>query len=194
MVEKEVAQTIEALLQERRTFEPPEEFARRANANDPSVYETAEQDPNAWWESQARELEWSQSWDKVVEWDPPHHRWFLGGKLNASYNCLDRHLAEHGDRVAYHWIGEPGEKRSVSYRELHEEVCRLANVLKDLGVRKGDAVAIYMPMLPDLPAAMLACARIGVAHSVVFGGFSAGALRDRMNDCGAKVLITTDGG
>ena len=194
MVEKEVAKTIEALLQERRTFEPPEEFARQANANDRSMYETAERDPDAWWESQARELEWSETWDKVLEWNPPYHRWFAGGKLNASYNCIDRHLADNADRVAYHWIGEPGEKRSVSYRELHEEVCRLANVLKDLGIGKGDAVAIYMPMVPELPAAMLACARIGAPHSVVFGGFSAGALRDRINDCRAKVLITADGG
>ena len=194
MVEKDVASTIEALLVERRTFEPPEEFTRQANASDPSLYENAAADPDGWWESQARRLEWSTPWSEVLDWDPPHHRWFIGGKLNASYNCLDRHLTDHGDRIAFHWVGEPGETRSVSYRELHEEVCRLANVLKGLGIGKGDAVAIYMPMIPELPAAMLACARIGAPHSVVFGGFSAGSLRDRINDCAAKVLITADGG
>jgi acetyl-CoA synthetase len=194
MVDKDVAKTIEALLEERRTFEPPEDFAAQANAGDPVIYEEAERDPDAWWESQARRLEWFQEWDKVFEWEPPHYKWFTGGKLNASYNCLDRHLDAHGDRVAYHWIGEPGEKRTISYKELHEEVCRLANVLKDLGVGKGDPVAIYMPMVPELPAAMLACARIGAPHSVVFGGFSAESLRDRINDCRAKVLITADGG
>jgi acetyl-CoA synthetase len=194
MVEKEVQRTIEALLEERRTFEPPTEFADQANARDPSVYEDAERDPDAWWESQADRLEWFERWEEASQIDPPHHKWFAGGKLNAAYNCLDRHLEDHGDRVAYHWVGEPGETRSVTYRELHEEVCQLANVLKELGVSKGDPVAIYMPMVPELPAAMLACARIGAPHSVVFGGFSAGSLRDRINDCNAKVLITADGG
>jgi acetyl-CoA synthetase len=194
MVDKEVERTIEALLQERREFEPPEEFTRQANADDPSIYEQAERDPDAWWEEQADRLEWFERWSQTFEWDPPHHKWFLGGKLNASYNCLDRHLDASAGRIAYHWIGEPGEKRSISYKELHSEVCRLANVLKDLGVRKGDPVAIYMPMVPELPAAMLACARIGAPHSVVFGGFSAESLRDRINDCRAKVLITADGG
>ena len=194
MVEQEVQETIEALLQERRTFEPPEDFRRQANANDASIYEHARKDPDAWWESQAERLHWFKRWDKVFEWNPPDHKWFIGGKLNASYNCLDRHLETNGDRVAYHWVGEPGETRDVTYRDLHEEVCRLANVLKDLGVRKGDPVGIYLPMIPELPAAMLACARIGAPHSVVFGGFSAESLRDRMNDCEAKVLITADGG
>ncbi|CAN5509854.1 acetate--CoA ligase [soil metagenome] len=194
MVEKDVAKTIEALLQERRTFEPPEDFATQANANDPGIYERAADDPDGWWESQARRLDWSREWDSVFEWDAPHHKWFVGGKLNASYNCLDRHVASNGDRIAYHWIGEPGEKRTVSYKELHAHVCRLANVLKDLGISKGDPVAIYMPMIVELPAAMLACARIGAPHSVVFGGFSAESLRDRINDCQGKVLITADGG
>ncbi len=193
-MDREVERTLEALLDERRTFAPPEAFAKAAILNDPSVYTEAERDPDAWWETQAERLDWFVRWERVLEWEPPHHRWFLGGQLNASHNCLDRHLAENADRVAYHWIGEPGEKRSVTYGELHEEVCKLANVLKELGVQKGDRVAIYLPMIPELPAAMLACARIGAAHSVVFGGFSAESLRDRINDAEAKVLITADGG
>jgi acetyl-CoA synthetase len=192
--DKDVERTIEALLEERRTFEPPPEFAQQANAADPAIYADAERDPDAWWASQAERLDWFERWHTVSEIDPPHHRWFVGGKLNASYNCLDRHLETAGDRVAYHWIGEPGETRTITYRELHQEVARLANAMKDLGVGKGDRVAIYMPMIPELPAAMLACARIGAAHSVVFGGFSAESLRDRINDAGCKVLITADGG
>jgi acetyl-CoA synthetase len=194
MIEKEVERTIEALLQERRTFAPPKEFTSRANVSDDSVYRRAEEDPDGWWAELARRLDWFEQWDRVFDWDPPHHRWFVGGKLNASHNCLDRHLERNGDRVAFHWVGEPGETRTVTYRDLHEEVCRLANVLKDLGISKGDPVAIYMPMVPELPAAMLACARIGAPHSVVFGGFSAESLKDRINDCGAKVLVTADGG
>jgi len=195
MVEKEVERAIEALLEERRTFEPPEGFAETANINDASVYESAAQDPDAWWASQAERLDWFQKWDTVLEWDAPHHKWFLGGKLNAAHNCLDRHARAVPDRVAYHWIGEPDdERRTVTYADLHEEVCRLANVLKDLGVTKGDRVAIYMPMIPELPAAMLACARLGAAHSVVFGGFSAESLRERINDAECKVLVTADGG
>ncbi|MEA2510504.1 MAG: acetyl-CoA synthetase [Actinomycetota bacterium] len=194
MVEKEIEKTIEALLQERRTFEPPEEFAKQANANDASIYERAEKDPDAWWAEQAERLDWFEKWDQVLEWDPPHHKWFIGGKLNASYNCLDRHLAENGDRVAYYWEGEPGEKRAITYRELYEETCRFANALKKLGVEKGDPVAIYLPMIPELPVAMLACARIGAPHSVVFGGFSSESLKDRINDAECKVLVTADGG
>jgi acetyl-CoA synthetase len=192
--DKDVERTIEALLEERRTFEPPREFAAQANASDPAIYAVAERDPDAWWASQADRLHWFERWTTVSEFEPPHHRWFLGGRLNAAYNCLDRHLATAGERVAYHWIGEPGDTRTVTYRALHEEVCRLANALKDLGVTRGDRVAIYMPMVPELPAAMLACARIGAAHSVVFGGFSAESLRDRINDAGCKVLVTADGG
>ncbi|MDQ3982640.1 MAG: acetate--CoA ligase, partial [Actinomycetota bacterium] len=186
--------TIEALLEERRTFEPPEEFAAEAVVSDAGVYAEAERDPDSWWASQAERLDWFERWDTVLEGGFPHHSWFTGGRLNAAHNCLDRHLASHGDRVAYHWIGEPGEARTITYRDLHEEVCRLANVLKDLGVRKGDRVAIYLPMIPELPAAMLACARIGAVHSVVFGGFSAESLRDRINDSECKVLVTADGG
>jgi acetyl-CoA synthetase len=194
VLDKEVEKTIEALLQERRTFEPPSDFSTEANASDPSVYETAARDPDSWWASQAERLHWFEPFTQVLEWDPPHHKWFLGGKINASYNCLDRHLDEAGERVAYHWIGEPGDSRTVTYSELHAEVCRLANLLKELGIEKGDRVAIYLPMIPELPAAMLACARIGAPHSVVFGGFSAESLRDRINDAEAKVLITADGG
>ncbi|MEA2517005.1 MAG: acetyl-CoA synthetase [Actinomycetota bacterium] len=194
MAGNDVERNIEALLQERRTFEPPEAFVEQAIANDPSIYAQAGTDPDAWWASQAERLDWFEKWDQVMSWDPPHHEWFIGGKLNASHNCLDRHLETNGDRVAYHWIGEPGEKRTITYRELHEEVCRLADALKRLGVRKGDRVAIYLPMIPELPASMLACARIGAAHSVVFGGFSSESLRDRINDASCKVLITADGG
>jgi acetyl-CoA synthetase len=190
----DVEKTIEALLQERRTFDPPEDFAAAAVANDPGIYAEAERDPDAWWASQAERLDWFVKWDSVLDWDPPHHRWFQGGRLNVAHNCLDRHLESNGDRVAFHWIGEPGEERTITYRDLHEEVCRLANALKDLGIRKGDRVAIYLPMIPELPAAMLACARIGAPHSVVFGGFSAESLRDRINDAECKVLITADGG
>ena len=194
MTHEDVEGTIEALLEERRTFPPLESFSDTANASDPSIYAEAEMDHEEWWASQAERLDWFKRWDQVLEWTPPFQKWFLGGKLNASHNCLDRHLPSNGDRVAFHWIGEPGEKRSVTYRDLHEEVCRLANGLKSLGVKRGDVVAIYMPMIPELPAAMLACARIGAAHSVVFGGFSSESLRDRINDAGCKVLITADGG
>jgi acetyl-CoA synthetase len=194
MTDRDVERTIEALLEERRVFEPPEDFVQQANINDSGVYAEAERDPDSWWAHQAERLDWAERWDKVLEWDPPHHKWFIGGKLNVAHNCLDRHLDSNGDRVAYHWIGEPGETRTITYRQLHEEVCRLANGLKDLGIKKGDRVAIYLPMIPELPAAMLACARIGAPHSVVFGGFSAEALRDRINDAEAKVVITADGG
>jgi acetyl-CoA synthetase len=191
----EVEATIDALLSENRVFEPPEEFRRRALWNDPSVYERAAADPEAFWAEQAGSLAWSKEWDRVMEWNPPWVQWFLGGKLNASYNCLDRHVESGGgDKVAYHWEGEPGEERTITYRELYEEVCRFANGLKSLGVAKGDRVAIYLGMIPELPVAMLACARLGAAHSVVFGGFAASALRDRINDAEAKVLITGDGG
>jgi acetyl-CoA synthetase len=194
MIDKEVEKTIEALLDERRRFDPPEDFVAQANVNDPSIYADAERDPDAFWAQQAERLDWVAHWDQVLEWNPPHHKWFVGGRLNVAHNCLDRHLESNGDRVAYHWIGEPGETRTITYRDLHDEVCRLANVLKGLGIAKGDRVAIYLPMIPELPAAMLACARIGAPHSVVFGGFSAESLRDRINDAEAKVLITADGG
>ena len=144
--------------------------------------------------SEAERLDWTRPWDTVMEWTPPFVKWFVGGTLNASVNCLDRHVAAGGgDKVAYHWEGEPGDTRTITYRELLDEVCRLANGLRSLGVRKGDRVNIYLGMVPELPIAMLACARIGAPHSVVFGGFSADSLRDRINDAEAKVLITADG-
>ncbi|MDP8977072.1 MAG: acetate--CoA ligase [Actinomycetota bacterium] len=179
---------------EQRIFPPPEEFARHALVNDESVYEEAERDPDAWWASQGEHLRWYKRWDTVSRWDPPHGQWFLGGQLNASDNCLDRHVeAGYGDQVAFHWEGEPGEKRDVTYADLLDEVSRFANALKDLGVSKGDRVNIYLPMVPELPVAMLACARIGAIHSVVFAGFSAGSLLDRIEDAESRVVITADG-
>jgi acetyl-CoA synthetase len=186
-------QEIEVLLRDEETFDPPPDFARQANASDPSIYEEAERDPEAWWERWARELEWFEPWERVLEWDPPWAKWFVGGKLNVSHNCLDRHVAAGlGDRAAFFWEGEDGERRSITYAELLDMTQRFANVLKELGVERDDRVAIYLPMVPEAPAAMLACARIGAPHSVVFGGFSAEALRDRINDCEAKVLVTAD--
>ncbi len=190
----EIEQNIEALLSEKRVFPPPTGFVERALVSDPEVYERAAADHEAFWAEQAERLTWFSHWDSVMEWDAPWVKWFSGGTLNASYNCLDRHVeAGGGDKVAFHWEGEPGDTRTITYRDLYEEVCRLANGLKSLGVAKGDRVNIYLGMVPELPVAMLACARIGAAHSVVFGGFSAEALRDRINDAEAKVLITADG-
>ncbi len=190
----DVQTTIDALLSEKRVFEPSEQFRARALWTDPAVYERAAADPEGFWAEQANTLHWFEQWDRVMEWNPPWVKWFLGGKLNVSYNCLDRHLETGGDKVAYHWEGEPGEERTLTYRDLYEDVCRFANGLKSLGVKKGDRVAIYLGMVPELPIAMLACARLGAAHSVVFGGFSAESLKDRINDAEAKVLITADGG
>ncbi len=186
---------IENLLAERRTFAPPAGFAAAANAG-PELYDEAVRDPEAFWARQARErISWFTPFSSTLEWDLPFARWFDGGELNVAYNCLDRHLERGlGEKVAYHWIGEPGDTRTLTYAELHTEVGKCANALSELGVRKGDRVAIYLPMIPELPIAMLACARIGAPHTVVFGGFSAEALADRINDCGAKVLITADGG
>jgi acetyl-CoA synthetase len=187
-------QNIEALLSELRTFDPPPGFTERAIVNDASIYERANSDQEAFWAEQADRLTWFKRWDSVMNWEPPWVKWFEGGQLNASYNCLDRHVeAGGGDKVAYHWVGEPGDARSITYAELLDEVCRLANALRSLGVGKGDRVNIYLGMVPELPIAMLACARIGAPHSVVFGGFSAESLRDRINDAEAKVLITADG-
>ncbi len=188
--------TIEDYLSEDRTFPPSAEFKKNALITDVSIYDEAETDWQGFWARQAEELiDWFEPWDTLLEWDLPFARWFVGGRLNASYNCLDRHvLAGRGERVAFHWEGEPGDTRTLTYSELLAEVSRFANVLKGLGVSKGDRVAIYMPMIPELPVAMLACARIGAAHSVVFGGFSSDALRDRIDDAEAAVVITADGG
>jgi acetyl-CoA synthetase len=186
--------TIENLLREGRTFPPPEDFAARATITDEGVYQQAEDDWQAWWVSHAERLRWLRPWDRVLEWDAPHAKWFTGGQLNVSDNCLDRHVDEgHGDQVAYHWEGEDGSRRTLTYRDLLEETCRFANALKSLGVGKGDRVAIYLPMIPELPVAMLACARIGAIHSVVFAGFSAQSLVDRIDDADAQVVITADG-
>ena len=190
----DIPQNIEALLSELRVFEPPPAFTERAIVSDPDVYERANADHEAFWAEQADRLTWFKRWDTVMEWTPPWVKWFDGGRLNASYNCLDRHVeAGGGDKVAFHWEGEPGDTRTITYAELLGDVCRLANALRSLGVEKGDRVNIYLGMVPELPIAMLACARIGAPHSVVFGGFSAESLRDRINDAEAKVLITADG-
>ncbi|MGI9032908.1 MAG: acetate--CoA ligase [Acidimicrobiales bacterium] len=188
--------TIEAYQLEDRSFPPPEDFKKDALVVDTSLYDEAERDYQGFWAHQAADLlDWAQDWHTICEWDLPFAKWFVGGKLNVAHNCLDRHVeAGHGDRVAYHWEGEPGDTRTITYAELRDEVARFANVLKGLGVKKGDRVAIYLPMVPELPVAMLACARLGAPHSVVFGGFSADALRDRINDAEAKVLVTADGG
>ena len=186
---------IDALLQEDRRFPPPGEFAKRANVRDRGVYDRAEKDPEAFWAGFAEELHWFKKWDTVLEWDAPFAKWFVGGKTNMSYNCLDRHLStERRNKAALIWEGEPGDWRVYTYRDLYREVCRFANALKSLGVKKGDRVTIYLPMIPELPISMLACARIGAPHNVVFGGFSSESLRDRINDSESKVLITSDGG
>jgi acetyl-CoA synthetase len=184
-----------AALLEVETFAPPAEFREHALLNDPDVYAKAARDPQAWWAEQAEQLDWFQKWTTVLDdSNPPFYRWFTGGTLNASYNCLDRHvLAGRGDRVAFHWRGEEGQERDITYAELLADVERFANALKGLGVRKGDVVGIYLPMIPEVVVAMLACARIGAPHNVVFGGFSAEAVRERMEFSEAKLLITVDG-
>jgi acetyl-CoA synthetase len=186
---------IEALLQEDRRFPPPPEFVAQANIKDPKVYDEAEKDFEGFWARWAAELHWFKKWDKVLQWDPPFAQWFIGGKINLSYNCLDRHLGgPRRDKAALVWEGEPGDRKVYTYGDMHREVCRFANGLKSLGVKKGDRITLYMPMIPELAIAMLACARIGAPHSVVFGGFSPEALSDRINDCQSKVVVTADGG
>jgi acetyl-CoA synthetase len=186
---------LDTLLTERRTFRPPAGFTRQATVRAPSVYRQAGRNRLRFWESQARELEWFRPWKRVLQWKPPHAKWFVGGKLNASVNCLDRHVrGPRRNKVALLWEGEPGDRRALTYWELHREVNQFANVLKGLGVKKGDRVAIYLPMIPEAVVAMLACARLGAPHSVVFGGFSAESLRDRINDARARVLVTADVG
>jgi acetyl-CoA synthetase len=186
---------IENLLAETRTFPPSDEFKAQANAT-ADLYEEAERDHEAFWARLARErLSWDTPFETTLEWDPPFARWFVGGKLNVAYNCVDRHVENGlGDKVAYHWIGEPGDTRTITYADLQREVSKAANALIKLGVQTGDRVAIYMPMIPELPIAMLACARIGAPHTVVFGGFSAEALAGRIEDAQAKLVITADGG
>jgi acetyl-CoA synthetase len=192
--------TIESILQEQRSFSPPADFASKATipslAEYERIYQEAQANPEAFWEKLATtELHWFQKWDKVLDWQPPFAKWFVNGKINISYNCLDRHLTtDRQDKTALIWEGEPGDSRQFTYTELHREVCQMANALKQMGVVKGDVVGIYMPMIPEAAIAMLACARIGAAHTVVFGGFSADALRDRLIDGKAKAVITADGG
>ena len=186
---------IETLLDEQREFPPTAAFAAQANVNDPSIYQRAADDLEGYWADEAAGLDWYRPWDTVLQWDPPFARWFDGGQLNVSVNCLDRHVnAGGGGKVAYFWEGEPGDRRTITYQDLYAEVNKAANALRELGVQRGDRVAIYMPMIPELPVAMLACARIGAPHTVVFGGFSSEALADRINDSQAKLVITADGG
>jgi acetyl-CoA synthetase len=183
------------LTKDERVFRPSAEFVEKANVKDLSLYQEAEQDLEGFWAKQAERLDWFQKWDKVLDWQPPYAKWFINGKLNVAYNCIDRHLkTARKNKAALIWEGEPGDSRIITYQQLYYEVNRFANGLKELGVKRGDRVTLYMPMIPELAIAMLACARIGAPHSVVFGGFSAEALRERINDCGAKIVVTADGG
>jgi acetyl-CoA synthetase len=187
-------ETLDNLSSENRTFAPSSEFATQANAQ-PSLYAEADMGGTPFWEQQANELTWERKWDTALEWNPPFAKWFLGGKINASVNALDRHVAQgHGGRIAFHFEGEPGDTRTISYAQLLTDVCKAANALTELGIVAGDRVAIYMPLIPEAAVAMLACARIGAIHSVVFGGFSADALLSRIQDADAKLVITADGG
>ncbi len=187
--------TLSNLLREDRRFPPPSDLAAAANAK-ADLYERAAADRLGFWEEQARRLDWDKPWDAALEWKPPFAKWFVGGTLNASVNCVDRHVAAgRGDKVAFHWVGEPADDtRDITYGQLKDEVCKATNALLELGVRKGDRIALYMPMIPETVVAMLACARIGAPHTVVFGGFSADALKSRILDCDARVVITADGG
>jgi len=198
MSSSEEVGVIQSVSREVRRFPPPAAAKARALIDEATydrLYKRSVEEPEAFWAEQAEaELTWTKKWDKVLDWQPPFARWFDGGELNVSANCLDRQLAKRGDKTAILWEGEPGEIRKISFRELHAEVSKFANVLKSLGVKAGDRVAIYMPMIPEAAVTMLACTRIGATHTIVFGGFSADSLRDRINDCGAKVCVTADGG
>ena len=186
---------IDALLHEHRSFSPPDSFRKRAHVSDGAMYDAAAQNPEAFWEAQAKELVWYKTWDKVLDWTPPHSTWFVGGKLNISVNCVDRHISSaRRNKAALIWEGEPGDRRTLTYWDLYVEVQKFANVLKSLGVKRGDRVAIYMPLIPEVAIAMLACTRIGAIHSVVFGGFSPESLSDRINDAQATLLVTADAG
>ena len=186
--------TLQTLLQENRSFPPPPEFTERAEAKNPAIYEEAARDYLSWWDSWAKKLDWFRPYGKICEFKAPDAKWFIDGKINAAFNCVDRHAASQGDKRAIVWEGEPGDIRTITFSELKDEVSRTANALKSLGVGKGDRVCIYMPMVPELAIVMLACARIGAPHSVVFGGFSADSLHERTNDAAAKVIVTADGG
>jgi acetyl-CoA synthetase len=185
--------TLSNLSTENRSFPASDEFAAQANAT-ADWYDRADADRDAFWAEQANRLHWAQKWERVLDWDAPFAKWFVGGKLNVAYNCVDRHVeAGHGGQVAFHWEGEPGDTRTITYADLQREVCRTANALIELGVGAEDRVAIQLPMIPEAVFAMLACARVGAMHSVVFGGFSPGALKARIEDAEAKLLITSDG-
>ena len=187
--------TIDSLLREKERHEPSEEFRRRSRVPDDRLYAAAAKDPEGFWAGEARALHWIRPWERVLDWDPPFAKWFVGGRLNVSDNCLDRHAATpRRNQAAIVWEGEPGDRRVLTYHDLWREVNRFANVLKGLGVHRGDRVTIYMPMVPELPVAMLACARIGAVHSVIFGGFSARAIRDRVEDAESRVIVTADVG
>lgn len=186
---------LKTLLTEQRTFPPSQEFQADAQFTNPEIYAEAAKDPIAYWANWSKQLDWVKPWETALEWNEPYAKWFVGGKLNACFNCVDRHAAsERANKTAIIWEGEPGETRTLTYTQLKDEVSKIANALKALNVQKGDRVCIYMPMIPELVMTMLACARIGAAHSVVFGGFSAESLHERINDAGAKVLVTADGG
>ena len=189
-----MTETIQSLLTETRLFAPTDEFAAQANAKDPEIYEFAEADPVRFWEGFAQELSWTRKWTTGLDWQLPYAKWFVGGKLNACFNCVDRHAEVKPEKTAILWEGEPGDVRKITFAELQKEVSKVANALKELGIQKGDRVCIYMPMIPELAITMLACARIGAPHSVVFGGFAWESLLDRINDAGAKMVITADGG
>ena len=190
---------IESTQIETRIFPPPVEFAEQAHIKSyeeyEEIYAAAAENPEEFWASVAENLHWFKKWDTILEWNEPHAAWFVGGRINAAYNCIDRHLETYRkNKAAIIWEGEPGEVRTLTYQQLHRQVCKFANVLKKTGVKTGDRVALYMPLVPELAIAMLACARIGATHTVIFGGFSADAIRDRVNDCECKVIVTADGG
>jgi acetyl-CoA synthetase len=188
------SESFENLSYEDRTFSPSDLFVKNANAKS-DIYQEADADRLAFWEKQASRLHWATKWSQVVDWQLPFAKWFIGGKLNASYNCIDRHVLEgRGDRVAFHFEGEPGDIQTITYKQLLGEVCKTTNALIELGIKQGDRVAIYMPMIPQAAIAMLACARLGAMHSVVFGGFSADSLLSRIQDADASLVITADGG
>src|SRR6266571_6089574 len=187
--------TIDSLLKEGERYPPPESFRQHASLHDEAIYAEAAKDPEAFWARQAEDLHWMRRWDTILDWNPPFAKWFVGGKINASDNFLDRHGQSHRrHKAAIVWEGEPGESRVLTYDSLWRDVMRFANVLKGLGVKAGDRVTLYMPMVPELPIAMLACARIGAVHSVIFGGFSAKSIRDRCEDADSAVIVTADAG
>src|SRR5688500_15752767 len=194
MAEATLESQLEELL-DQETFSPPSEFASLAVISDSGIHDRAARDPEGFWAEQAEALDWAQKWDQVLDWsNPPFAKWFVGGKLNVAYNCVDRHVeAGRGDRVAFHWRGEEGEERDVTYADLHRDVQRCANALKERGIGAGDVVGIFLPMIPEVVVAMLACARIGAPHNVVFGGFSPESVKERMEFSDAKALITVDG-